>query len=424
MRTILATTPLPSTPTPPVERLPWPMPPTLSNFTFEVPASAKVDPHTTSLVNDIPEDHEGMQEHWEKADGSIPDAIRDPMYKYLNTKVNNLVFRSRPGGAPQPLDASAWHFSAFGDFGNGTRAMRDVIKNIKAWKPEFVVSAGDQVYPDSSASNWESKLDPPEQFGGLASTVPFIPNMGNHDMKPTAEEYFKRFPYVEGGRYFKASYKNVDMFSVDSNQPVAPGSPQHAWLEQALKDSKAAWKIVQVHHPMMSVLSKFHYKETSRLPGDLGPLLAKYGVDLLVAGHEHWYERSRPLNEAGTLQVTVGGGGGALYPFFYPQQKWSETRDVDFGHVDFEVRGDNELVGRYRTRDGRVEDTFTIPNRTPAGWKAGDPLVGGAAPVSVERPPVANGGQKYRNPATGPQPVGVPNPGEPLPESSDGATPT
>ncbi|MCW2928001.1 MAG: hypothetical protein JWM86_1969, partial [Thermoleophilia bacterium] len=35
----------------------------------------------------------------------------------------------------------------------------------------------------------------------------------------------------------------------------------------------------------------------------------------------------------------------------------------------------------------------------------------------------ANGGQKYRTPATGPQPVGVPNPGEPLPESSDGATP-
>lgn len=354
------------------------MPPTLDRFRFDVPESARRDPHQTSLVNDIPDDEPLFQELWERADGSIPDAIRDPMYKYLNSRVNDVIFRSRPGGPPQPVQAGTWRFSALGDFGNGTRAMRDVIRNVRHWKPEFVVSGGDQVYPNSSAANWEQKLDPPQLFGGLASEVPFIPNLGNHDMKPTADEYFRRFPYVEGGRYFRASYRNVDMFSVDTNQSVAPGSPQHAWLSQALADSKAAWKIVQVHHPMMSVISKVHYRHTSRLPGDLGPLLARHGVDLVVAGHEHWYERSKPLNEAGTVQVTVGGGGGALYPFPYPQSAWSETRDVDFGHVDFEVRGDDELVGRYRTRDGRVEDTFVLRNRTPAGWKAGDPLVGEA----------------------------------------------
>lgn len=354
------------------------MPPTLDRFRFQVPESATRDPHQTSLVNDIPDEEPLLQELWERADGSIPDAIRDPMYKYLNSRVNDVVFRSRPGGAPQPVQDGTWRFSALGDFGNGTRAMRDVIRNVRAWKPEFVVSAGDQVYPDSSAANWEKKLDPPHQFGGLASEVPFIPNLGNHDMKPTADEYFRRFPYVEGGRYFQASYRNVDTFSVDTNQSVAPGSPQHAWLSQALGDSTAAWKIVQVHHPVMSVISKVHYRHTSRLPGDLGPLLAKHGVDLVVAGHEHWYERSKPLNDAGTVQLTVGGGGGALYPFPYPQSTWSQTRDVDFGHVDFEVRGDDELVGRYRTRDGRVEDTFVLRNRTPSGWKAGDPLVGEA----------------------------------------------
>lgn len=352
------------------------MPPSLDRFRFDVPESARRDPFQTSLVNDIPEEDPPLQALWERADGSIPDAIRDPMYKYVNTRVNDVIFRSRPGDPPQPVQDGSWRFSALGDFGNGTRAMRDVIRNVRDWKPEFVVSAGDQVYPDSSAANWEKKLDPPHLFGGLASEVPFIPNLGNHDMKPTPEEYFRRFPYVEGGRYFRASYRNVDMFSVDTNQSVAPGSPQHEWLSQALADSKAAWKIVQLHHPMMSVISKVHYRHTSRLPGDLGPLLARHGVDLVVAGHEHWYERSKPLNEAGTVQVTVGGGGGALYPFPYPQARWSRTRDVDFGHVDFEVRGDEELVGRYRTRDGRVEDTFVLRNRTPAGWSAGDPLAG------------------------------------------------
>jgi hypothetical protein len=391
MRTSSPSTP----PVPAAQSTPWPMPPTLDQFTFEVPDSAKRDPHSTSIVNDIPEDHPLPQELLENADGSLPDWIRDPMYKYLNTKFNDVFFKSRPGDGPQPEKAGSWHFSAYGDFGNGTKAMRDVIANIKAYKPEFVVSAGDQVYPESTEENWQTKLDPQEQFGGLASTVPFIPNVGNHDQRPTLDAYARRFPSVEGGRYFKASYKNVDMFSIDSNQSIAPNSPQHQWLEQALAQSTAAWKIVQVHHPMMSVISKVHYRETSKLPADLGPLLAKYGVDLLIAGHEHWYERSRPLNEAGTLQVTVGGGGGALYPFPYPQTKWSQTRDVDFGHVNFEVRGDDELVGRYVTRDGRVQDTFVIPNRTPAGWKPGDELVGGSAQVSLERPPVAGEGQGF-----------------------------
>lgn len=388
MRTASPTTP----PVAPPAATPWPMPPTLDQFRFEVPESAKRDPKQTSLVNDIPDEEPPSHEIWERADGSLPDPIRDRIYKYFSTKVNDVIFRSDKGGAPQPEQAGSWHFSAYGDFGNGTKAMTDVIKNIQAYKPEFVVSAGDQVYPESTEKNWRSKLDPMDKFGGLASTVPFIPNLGNHDMKPDMAAYSRRFPYIEGGRYFKASYKNVDMFSLDTNQSVAPGSPQHTWLSQALDQSTAAWKIVQVHHPMMSVISKVHYRHTSRLPKDLGPLLAKHGVDLLVAGHEHWYERSLPLNETGTTQITVGGGGGALYPFPYPQTKWSATRDVDFGHVNFEVRGDDELVGRYVTRDGRTEDTFVIRNRTPAGWKAGDPLIGGAAEVAIERPPTERPG--------------------------------
>ncbi|MCW2925052.1 MAG: phoA1 [Thermoleophilia bacterium] len=386
----VSSAPAPVAPAAATPATPWPMPPTLDQVHFEVPDSAKVDPHETQLVNDLP-DEGGLVERWHEMDsGSIPDGFRDKLYKGVITHVNDVLFRSRPGSPPQPEQPDhpgAWHFSALGDFGNGTKAMTDVIANLERWKPELVLSAGDQVYPKSTPENWQEKIDPMNKFGGLGSTVPFIPNMGNHDQEPTTAEYFKRFPYVEGGRYFKASHKNLDSFSLDTNQSLSPGSPQYTWLAGALAASTAPWKIIQIHHPMMSVLSKFHYKETSKLPGDLGPLLAKYGVDLVLAGHEHWYERSRPLNEEGTLQVTVGGGGGALYPFFYPQTKWSQTRDLDFGHVDFEVRGDDELVGRYMTRDGKVKDTFVVPNRTPGGWKAGDPLVGGAAEAAEGRPP-------------------------------------
>ena len=93
-------------------------------------------------------------------------------------------------------------------------------------------------------------------------------------------------------------------------------------------------------------------------------MIAKYGVDLLLSGHEHNYQRSRPLNANGTLEVVTGGGGQSLHPFRMKMPAHAAYRDVDFGHVEVEVNAD-KLVGRYVVRDGSVRDTFVIENTTP-----------------------------------------------------------
>ena len=333
---------------------------------ISAPDSARdARPHSLASPNGIAPEG-GVHELMERFTGSLPDGIRDFIYGKIVTRFNDHFFTSRPAGAPVAEQPGSWHFSAIGDFGNGTRAQSDVAANLLRAKPELVVTVGDNIYPDGKEKYWRANFDPPKFFGRVLEAAPVLPVLGNHDVKPSTDGYFKRFPQLQGARYYSSDMRNVHVVALDSNDSLAPNSPQHKWLEQDLATSKAPWKVLLLHHPVLSPLAKATHGKTSRLPEYLGPLLAKHGVDLVLAGHEHFYERSRPLNEQGTHQITLGNGGAMLFPLPYSQPAWSAHRDVDFGHVNFEVRNDDELVGRYVRRDGSVADTFVLHNQPTA----------------------------------------------------------
>jgi hypothetical protein len=86
-----------------------------------------------------------------------------------------------------------------------------------------------------------------------------------------------------------------------------------AWLEQDLAASKADWKIVSYHEPTFNVGG--HGSNWGR--ADILPILLKGGVDFILSGHSHVYERCHPIGEPNgkpLIQITSGGGGGTLYP--------------------------------------------------------------------------------------------------------------
>jgi 3',5'-cyclic AMP phosphodiesterase CpdA len=69
---------------------------------------------------------------------------------------------------------------------------------------------------------------------------------------------------------------------------------QLSWLEQRLRDSNAAWKIGYFHHPLFN--GGKHHGPDVDLRSLVAPLFEKYGVNVVFSGHEHVYERLKPVH--------------------------------------------------------------------------------------------------------------------------------
>ena len=115
--------------------------------------------------------------------------------------------------------------------------------------------------------------------------IPFYASLGNHD-DPT-QRFYKPFN-MNGERFYTFKKGDARFFALDSNYM---DQPQLKWLEEQLSRSNDRWKIAFFHHPLYSSGAR-HGSEVD-LRTRLEPLFIKYGVDVVFAGHEHFYERHR-----------------------------------------------------------------------------------------------------------------------------------
>lgn len=293
--------------------------------------------------------------------GGLPRPIANAIWGAVKL-VNKAVFRSTPANPPVPEQPGSWKFAALGDYGSGHQPQDEIAQNIARGKPDLILTLGDNVYYNGTEQEFRDKWDGEDQFGMLRREFPVRPSLGNHDVRrePDGVPFFRRFPELGNARFYSFDKEGVHFTALNTNESLAPGSPQYRWLEHDLKRSTRDWNVLFFHHPIAS--SQPHHRSPNL--DNLGPLMAKYGVDLVLSGHEHNYQRTAPLNEGGTVEVVTGGGGKSLHPFLWRQPRHNAYRDVDFGHVEVEVQ-DQQLVGRYVVRDGSVRDTFVIPNATP-----------------------------------------------------------
>jgi 3',5'-cyclic AMP phosphodiesterase CpdA len=105
---------------------------------------------------------------------------------------------------------------------------------------------------------------------------------------------------MDGKRYYTYGKGDVKFLVLDSTYMTPE---QLDWLQKELRDSSEKWKIPYMHHPIYSSGEK-HGSETD-LQLLVEPLFVKYGVDVVFAGHEHFYERLQP--QKGIVYVTQGG---------------------------------------------------------------------------------------------------------------------
>ena len=201
-------------------------------------------------------------------------------------------------------------FAVIGDWGTGDRRQagiaRQMLLSHQRSPFDFVVSSGDNIYPNGSGRLFSKRFEEP--FAGLLKDrINFYAVLGNHDVESGRQDQ-REYPLFNMGgvSYYKIASGGglADFFMLDSTDF---DRTQSAWLENSLRDSKANWKIAVFHHPIYSS-GKSHGSDVG-LRKQLEPLFTRYGVNIALSGHDHIYERTK--SQRG-VQYFVSGAGGQV----------------------------------------------------------------------------------------------------------------
>lgn len=138
--------------------------------------------------------------------------------------------------------------------------------------------------------------------------IPFFAVLGNHDLRRGMKEYQLNFPQfnMNGRSYYERTFggNTVEVFFLDSNN-MLKDHQQILWLGRTLAQSTSTWKVIAMHHPLHTA-AKDH-PANARLTALIDPILVENGVDVVLAGHNHIYERLHPIK--GIVYFTAGSGG-------------------------------------------------------------------------------------------------------------------
>ncbi|MDG2424677.1 MAG: metallophosphoesterase [Phycisphaerales bacterium] len=212
-------------------------------------------------------------------------------------------------------------FAILSDTQDNPTVSAQLSEHIWEQRPGFLVHPGDLTGTGSRKGDWTEEFFP--GMNGLLGRVTMYPVLGNHEQD--ARHYYKYMSLPEPEYYYSFSQGDADFFMIDTNRNVAPDSEQYIWLDDALSKSDAKWKFVVHHHPPYSS-DENDYGDTWKGRGTRGDLRArklttlydKYGVDLVLNGHIHSYERTWPIDggrvvdDGGVIYTITGGGGGGL----------------------------------------------------------------------------------------------------------------
>jgi len=235
---------------------------------------------------------------------------------------------------PQPPAAQSrpTRFLAVADTGSGDRHQRAVGLQMAAvhrrHPVDLVVLGGDNIYPSGDMALIDVSFRRP-YAELLAAGVPFHAVLGNHDIRTAnGAPQLAYQPFGMAGRFYNVRRDNLELFLIDTNGN-ADWTRQLSWLRSALAASTAPWKVVVGHHP---IYSSGFYGNNPELRARLSSLMQRHGVQLYINGHDHNYERSKPID--GITYLVVGGGGAALRPVLPTAQSARALSSFSFAEIE------------------------------------------------------------------------------------------
>jgi acid phosphatase type 7 len=316
-------------------------------------------------------------------------------------------------------------FVSFGDNSYGDISDRAIAYHAYQQHPDFVMNCGDNVYESGLDNEYQRFFFPvynadithPSVGAPLLRSVPFYTVIANHDVQDKDEnhheiadfgknpdalgfytamhlplngpetptyptptqgpaERLEAFRKAAGPRFprmanYSFDYGDVHFLCLDSNLYIDPNDVNlRAWIAADLSQTDATWKFVVFHHPPFNVGGEHFQVQHMRM---LAPIFERHGVDFVLSGHEHNYQRPRPLRFVpagpgmsadvagrdrkvpgtftidrqfdgvrntrpdGVLYIVTGAGGKHLYDPSYTDapELWKHAED---GHADYMVR--------------------------------------------------------------------------------------
>ena len=208
-------------------------------------------------------------------------------------------------GAVKPL--RFWVIGDPGTGGDGTGRAERVLAGYMA-SPLFRhadgwLMLGDNAYDNGADSEYQNAVF--ETFRKVLPNTPLWSTIGNHETYTPGIPYFDIFTLPAAGeaggvasgteRYYSFDFGNVHFVCLDSMTSIRqPGSPMLVWLDNDLAATNQRWTIAFWHHPPYSHGSHNSDSESEliEMRENALPILESHGVDLVLAGHSHSYERS------------------------------------------------------------------------------------------------------------------------------------
>lgn len=237
-----------------------------------------------------------------------------------------------PAMTPTPLPADDPVLVGAGDIAHCSRDGDEATASLLDGIDGTVFTTGDNTYPDGASEDYRNCYEP--SWGRYKSRT--YPSPGNHDYHTQDAagyfEYFGSNAGEPGKGYYSYDLGEWHIIALNSNIPVKAGSEQEQWLRADLAAHPVACTLAYWHHPRFSSGTK-HGSDSSMQP--LWQALYDYGADVILAGHEHNYERFGPQDPGGMVdstrgirQFVVGTGGDSHYSFGVPIAN-SEVRNED-----------------------------------------------------------------------------------------------
>ena len=268
---------------------------------------------------------------------------------------------------------------AFGDSGNASAEQLAVRDEFMKRDYDVFLHLGDMAYNDGTFVEFKERVF--DIYADLLHRTPTWPTMGNHEVKTDGGQPYLDLYYLpevalnpaHNEHYYSFDYGDVHFVSLDSNDAflIAAAALDSSsdttmldWLRDDLANSQKPWKVAFFHHPP--------YSSSERDPNfivrnSLLPILEGGGVDMVLVGHDHHYERSYAIKEGsvsshqeGGIFYFVAGAGGAGMREATGDWWTASVNDQKNSFLSLRISGCT-AYGEVVALDGELVDSFQLP---------------------------------------------------------------